>query len=227
MEKNKSTKKVTKKEPVKKEIKEEKKNVEVVEDKKEEKKLEVSVSTLKNIAIVVLIVILVFAISFMASNKNSKKYNSGNTSTNTTNSSSSSSTTDAVTAIQNESNAVSEDEETDPKDISVSDYLSLKKASSPSIIYIARPTCHYCQIQDPIIKNLIYKYNITVNYLNTDNMSDDDQSKLLKSDDYFKNGFGTPLTLIVKDDKIVDKKEGLTSSEDLITFFQSNDVMSK
>ena len=41
--------------------------------------------------------------------------------------------------------------------IDIDKYLSLKKGNDKSIIYISRPTCHYCQQEDPIIKNIVYE----------------------------------------------------------------------
>ena len=43
-----------------------------------------------------------------------------------------------------------------------------------------------------------------MNYLNTDELTDEGQAKLVSSDDYFNGNWGTPLTLIVQKDEIVD-----------------------
>lgn len=200
---------------------------EIIETKEEKKKIEIKVDTIKNVIIVVLVIIVIFGISAVASS-GSKSYDKSSSSNNDTSSTNSnSSATDAVTAIQQESSSISDDEKKELTDIDVDKFLSLKKKSEASIIYIARPTCSYCQIEEPIMKNIAYKYDIEINYLNTDNFEDDDQSKLVSSDDYFSEGFGTPLILVVKDNSIVEKKEGLTSSKDLIEMFKTNGFISE
>ena len=77
------------------------------------------------------------------------------------------------------------------------------------------------------MRYMVYKYGVTVNYLNTDELDSEGQNKLQKSNDYFQSGWGTPLILIVKDNKIVDKFEGETSIEDLKTMFEKYDLIVK
>lgn len=166
---------------------------------------------LKTGVIIVLVLVIIFGGSYFASELKSDKYknNSSTTSSDNTN-----------ISTDNTSSEISEDKQAELNSIDIDKYLSLKKASDKSIIYISRPTCHYCQQEDPIIKNIVYETKVTVNYLNTDELDDDGNSKLIKSDDYFSEGYGTPLLLVVQKDKIVDKLEGLTSKENIVSFFK-------
>lgn len=166
---------------------------------------------LKTGVIIVLVLVIIFGGSYFASELKSDKYkNSNSTSTNN----------NTNISTDNTSSEISEDEQAELNSIDIDKYLSLKKGSDKSIIYISRPTCHYCQQEDPIIKNIVYETKVTVNYLNTDELDDDGNSKLIKSDDYFSEGYGTPLLLVVQKDKIVDKIEGLTSKENIVSFFK-------
>lgn len=166
---------------------------------------------LKTGVIIVLVLVIIFGGSYFASELKSDKYKN-NSSTSTNN--------NTNISTDNTSSDISEAEQAELNSIDIDKYLSLKKASDKSIIYISRPTCHYCQQEDPIIKNIVYETKITVNYLNTDELDDDGNSKLIKSDDYFSEGYGTPLLLVVQKDKIVDKLEGLTSKENIVSFFK-------
>ena len=168
--------------------------------------------TIKNGVIIALVLILVFGASYFISELKGSNNNQSDTTT-TTNDDSSSSIPDS--------------EQGDLNDIDIDKYLSLKKADDASIIYIARPTCHYCQEEEPILRNVVYDFKITVNYLNTDELDDEGNSKLIKSDDYFSEGFGTPVLLIVKGDKIVDKLEGLTTKDKMVEFFKTNGFISE
>ena len=107
----------------------------------------------------------------------------------------------------------------EPNKISVDDYIELYNAEEKSIVLLSRPTCHYCQIATPIIENIIYEKNVKINYINTDDLSDEDNSKLLSSDEYLKSGYGTPLILVVGNSKIIDKIEGLTTKSNYMEFF--------
>ena len=80
---------------------------------------------------------------------------------------------------------------------------------------------------EPIVRNIVYEYGVTVNYLNTDELDDDGQAKFVKSDDYFdeKGGYGTPMLIIVKDDKFVDVLEGLSDKDTVVKFFKDNGLI--
>ena len=181
----------------------------MMDDKKKEQ--------IKTVTIIVLLLVIVFGGSYFASEIKSNKNTSSKTTT---------TTNDKNDTTSNDDNTeISEDKQAELNSIDIDKYLSLKKGSDKSIIYISRPTCHYCQQEDPIIKNIVYETNITVNYLNTDELDDDGNTKLIKSDDYFSEGYGTPLILVVQKNKIVDKIEGLTSKEDIVSFFKKYDFI--
>ena len=127
-----------------------------------------------------------------------------------------------VTNAQKESEAVKDDEKKEFTQINVDKYLEYYAGEENKIILVARPTCHYCQIAEPILQNISFKYNIEINYLNTDEFSDDDQTKCVNSDDTFKDGFGTPFLLIVSNNKIVSSVNGLTDEDHYISFFKTN-----
>ena len=174
-----------------------------------------NVEKIKNVTIVVLILIIVFGASYFTSEL--QEYKNGGS---TTSSDTDSSTT--TTSDTSSSSDIPEDEQGDLTDIDIDEYLDLKEGDEASIIYIARPTCHYCQEMEPIVRNIVYEYGVEVNYLNTDELDDDGQAKLVKSDDYFSEGYGTPLLLVVKDDEIVDIQEGLTDKDTTVNFLKDN-----
>ena len=173
---------------------------------------------IKNATIIILVLVIVFGGSFLASEMTFDKSKSNNTTPTNNNQKDTTTNSDDDTEI-------SEDKQAELNSIDIDKYLSLKKGSDKSIIYISRPTCHYCQQEDPIMKNIVYETKITVNYLNTDELDDDGNTKLIKSDDYFSEGYGTPLILVVQKNKIVDKIEGLTSKEDIVSFFKKYDFI--
>lgn len=174
------------------------------------------VEKLKSVTIVVLVLIIVFGASYFTSELQECD-NGGSTTTGSTNNSS------------NDSSDIPEEEQGDLKEIGIDEYLDLKEGSEASIIYVARPTCHYCQQMEPIVKNIVYEYGITVNYLNTDELDDEGQAKFIQSDDYFdeKGGYGTPMLIIVKDDDFVDVLEGLNTRDTAVQFFKDNGLINE
>ena len=123
---------------------------------------------------------------------------------------------------QTESAAVKDSEKGDFVQIDLNQYMDMYNGSEKQIVLIARPTCHYCQIAEPIIQNLIYKYKLKINYLNTDNLSETDQQTLISSDEFFSSGLGTPTLLVVSEGKIHDTVDGLTDTAHYEEFFKTN-----
>lgn len=177
-----------------------------------------TIDKIKNATIVVLVLVIVFGASYFTSELQDCDNTNNTTTEDTTNNSSN----DSSSTTASSTSDIPEDEQGDLNDIDIDEYLDLKEGKKASIIYIARPTCHYCQEMEPIIRNVVYEYDVEVNYLNTDELDDDGQAKLIKSDDYFSEGYGTPLLLVVKDDKIVDIQEGLTDKDATVKFLQDN-----
>ena len=130
-----------------------------------------------------------------------------------------------LAAITKEAGSVSDNERTAPTEISISDYLNLYNGNSNSIVLFSRTSCKYCKLATPIIENIIYKYNVKINYVNLDSATDTDKQTLLKSNSYYESGISTPLIVVVGNGKIVDKIEGLVSSESYQTFFKNYGFM--
>lgn len=164
--------------------------------------------------ITILVIILVLILIIICASIGGKKEDTTKNATSTEN------VEQTLTNAQKESEAVKDSEKKDFTQINIDKYLEYYAGSENTLILIARPTCHYCQIAEPIIQNIAYKYDIDINYLNTDNFSDDDQEKLIKSDKSFEEGFGTPLLLVVSNNKIVDKVDGLTDAAHYEEFFK-------
>ncbi len=175
-----------------------------------------NVEKLKSATIVVLILIIVFGASYFTSELQECDNGGSSTTTSSTNNSSNDSSDSSSTSD------IPEDEQGELNDIDIDEYLDLKEGSDASIIYIARPTCHYCQEMEPIVRNIVYEYGVEVNYLNTDELDDEGQAKLIESDDYFSEGYGTPLLLVVQNGEIVDIQEGLSTKDTTVNFFRDN-----
>lgn len=114
-------------------------------------------------------------------------------------------------------------------DITVDEYLGLLGGSEKEIIYVARPTCSYCQLESPIIKKIGNKYNLKINYLNTENFFDEETNnyteeglKFINSHEVYKEGYGTPNTIIVQNGDIVDGVYQYVDEESLLKLFKDN-----
>lgn len=166
-------------------------------------------------------VILLCALCYFASSATTNKAGDSYQESDT-NSSGSSSVEDMTSRAQEESANVPEDEKKDFKDIDVDTYLDLYKGDEKAIVLFSRPTCGFCQIAEPILQHIAYQYDLTINHINTDEMDSDDSTNLVESNDYFSDGLGTPLLMVVSNGEIVDVVSGLVDTASYVGFFTDN-----
>ena len=127
-----------------------------------------------------------------------------------------------VNNAKEESANVKEEEQKEFKEINVSEYIEMYNGNEKQLVVVGRPTCSYCTIAIPIIKNIAYKYDLNINYLNVDNFEGDDQQTFINSDKQFEEGFGTPMLLAVSNGKINDMVDGLTDNSHYVKFFKKH-----
>lgn len=123
---------------------------------------------------------------------------------------------------QAESAAVKEEDKGEFTYINVDEYLELYAAETNSLVLLARPTCTYCEIAEPIIRKIVKIYGLDIKYLNTDEFTAETQAQFVASDELFYEGFGTPLLLVVGNGKITDIVDGLTDNAHYMEFLQDN-----
>lgn len=91
-------------------------------------------------------------------------------------------------------------------------YKELVSQENLNVIVIGQTTCSHCIAVKPVLSRVAGNNNITINYLNLTEMSQDEQSELiegLKSIGYADaDNLGTPLTLITKNNHLEGSIEG-------------------
>ena len=130
-----------------------------------------------------------------------------------------------ISNAKKENSSIGENEKKDFIQIDLSKYMEYYNGNEKKIVLLARPTCTYCQIAEPIIQNVSYEYNIEVNYLNTDNLTEEETNTLVHSNEFLENNFGTPILLIISNNDIIDKVDGLTDKAHYVEFFKKNNYI--
>ncbi len=91
-------------------------------------------------------------------------------------------------------------------------YKELVSEDTLNVIVIGQTTCSHCIAVKPVLSRVAGNNNITINYLNLTEMSQDEQSELienLKSIGYADaDNLGTPFTLITKNNHLEGSIEG-------------------
>lgn len=89
------------------------------------------------------------------------------------------------------------------------------------VIYIGRSTCGYCVKFIPILKQAQEDLGYTTTYINLEEVTTDDQAKLVAYNTYISENFGyTPMVLVFKDGKYVDGWVGYAELETFEAFLK-------
>lgn len=107
--------------------------------------------------------------------------------------------------------------------VDYNEYKSLISSSNAQLIVMVQTGCSACISAKPILEQIVEENNITINALNITNLSDDDKESLSSSLDYLnENDWGTPLLLVVKDNKVIDASNGYLDKKTYETFLNKN-----
>lgn len=103
----------------------------------------------------------------------------------------------------------------------------IMKNSNPEIIYIGRPTCYYCNLLEPITDSLKKEYNLKYNYINVDEISNNQLKRILKLFGRDLDTFGTPYIVIARNGKVIDEQSGFADEDVIFDFFKRNELIDK
>lgn len=201
------TNSTNKKNEVKKDIKREISSIEVPKFEKKEKVQEKNsnkgnfslTAKQKDIILIALVVILLVVVGLVTSNKKEKV------------------DIELPVALEGEAGF---------NEIGYSDYLNKIESNEPFLVVIVKDGCGYCEMYEPILEEVAGEYNLPINYINLTNISEDEYNDLAKSNSYLKkNQWGTPTTLFMVGDTVVDSIGGYVDKDKFLEFVNDNFVV--
>lgn len=109
------------------------------------------------------------------------------------------------------------------KTITYSEYEDLMNSENPFLVVIIQDGCSHCISFEPIVDEVANEYKIPVNYLNLSTLSSEEYSSLSKSNSYLRTKeWGTPTTLFMYKDKVIDSLGGETNKDSFAKFVKEN-----
>ena len=120
--------------------------------------------------------------------------------------------------------------------INYEEYNKLLKEEGKQVITIGQTGCSHCIATKPVLNSIAKDYNITVNYLNITEMTQSERDSLTNSlseigydeEEFVSNGnFGTPLTLIIENGKVISYIDGERPTAKFIKALKNANVISE
>ena len=111
-------------------------------------------------------------------------------------------------------------------EITYSQYKSFVDNGDAFIVVIERSGCSYCIQYMPIVEEVANEKKIPVYYIDTDTLSTDDMNELSNTNSYLKkNSWGTPTTLFMLRDRVLDNIPGYVDKEELLSFIDGKVIV--
>lgn len=115
--------------------------------------------------------------------------------------------------------------------LTTTDALAEIKKGETEIVYIGRETCGYCVQFLPILQQAQDEYDYKTIYIDLEQMTSDDQTKLLELDNeekYIEENFGyTPMVLVFKDGKFSTGWVGYAEYDTFAAFLKEDAGLKK
>lgn len=109
--------------------------------------------------------------------------------------------------------------------IDYEEYEEIIEDDGKNIVVIGQTTCSHCIAFKPALNSVAEDYDVTINYLNITQLSSEEYNKFSDSlkkikynePEFVESGkFGTPLTLIIKDGKVINYISGQRTYSQLV-----------
>ena len=110
--------------------------------------------------------------------------------------------------------------------ITYNDYEDKVENGDAFIVVIERAGCSYCVQYMPIVEDVANEKKIPIYYIDTDTLTADEYNNLNNKNSYLKrNNWGTPTTLFMLGDRVLDAIGGYTEKDAVLSFLDGRVVM--
>lgn len=110
--------------------------------------------------------------------------------------------------------------------ISYNDYAAMVENNESFVVVIERAGCYYCQQYMPLLEEYADNMQIAINYIDTDTLSEEEMNLLSTTNNYLKkNQWGTPTTLMMVGERVVDSISGFVEMDSIDAFFKNRVVI--
>lgn len=110
--------------------------------------------------------------------------------------------------------------------ITYDQYETMVDDGDAFIVVIERAGCGYCTMYMPIVEEVANEKKIPLYYIDTDTLTEEEFNNLSSTNSYLKkNQWGTPTTLFMLGDRVLDTIGGYTAKENVLSFLDGKVVM--
>lgn len=106
------------------------------------------------------------------------------------------------------------------------EYETMVDDGEAFIVIIERAGCSFCIQYMPIVEEVAKEKKIPLYYIDTDTLTSEEMEKLSTTNNYLKkNKWGTPTTLFMLGDRVLDTIGGYVEKDSVLAFLEDRVVM--
>lgn len=110
--------------------------------------------------------------------------------------------------------------------ITYGEYETMVENKDAFIVIIERAGCSYCIQYMPIVEEVANEKKIPLYYIDTDTLTNDEYNLLSTTNSYLKkNSWGTPTTLFMLGDRVLDTIGGYVDKDNFLSFLDGKVAM--
>lgn len=110
--------------------------------------------------------------------------------------------------------------------ITYDEYKTMVDNGDAFIVIIERSGCTYCIQYMPIIEAIANEKKISIHYIDTDTLTTEEMNLLSTTNSYLKkNNWGTPTTLFMLGDRVLDSIGGYVEKDTVLSFLDGRVTM--
>ena len=111
--------------------------------------------------------------------------------------------------------------------INLDEFNNLLNNKEKNIIVVGKDDCKYCDQVNETLNNIAINYDIKINYINVGKIDSDISVKVEKEllNLKYSDGFTTPMTLIVENNKLLNYVIGSSTEEYFVDIFKENGII--
>lgn len=110
--------------------------------------------------------------------------------------------------------------------VTYQEYAELVENNEAFIIVIERTGCGYCQMYMPILEEVTKEKKVSILYIDTETLTGEEFNLLNTKNAYLKrNNWGTPTTLLMLGNRVLDSIGGYVEKEEILSFLSDRVVM--
>lgn len=186
----------------------------------------VQIEKIKTGIIIVLGIIIVVGLIYIISDKtgnNVYNYNyNGNSDSNGNNQNQGENTTNPLLEDGEE---IADDEQGELTSINYKELKSALNKGEKKFVFLGSEYCGWCLYQKPILKYIVYKYDVQINYLNVAEMTQDEADDMATLHDSLAS-FGTPTFIVIENKKVTVVDSGARGTKQMIQLLDENGFIS-